>query len=323
MRHSIARILLLVSIPTAFLPRSGTAGNPDTRPLPQESAWTSLAAAIARSAEDYRIGDDWGKLPVTPEQLATATPEFVRAAKVTSTYGGGTAFYIGKFHGHHLMGTNHHVQASMNCRGLARFQVLGAAYPCRKVLGHWPEIDFALFEITVPASDEAVLAKLAKNFSFDRPLTAGQLLLTIGHGIASNPGRRLVANQDSDCKVFSDEVRLMGDPDEYNPGEYQAWSFANGCDVSHGDSGSAMIDRLTGEPVGIIWTGRIPKSSEAQSSATLDDWLRTGSHEIWKQLSYGVPATKIHEVLEGILESDTSLDRETVETLRAFLDSRN
>jgi hypothetical protein len=217
------------------------------------------------------------------------------------------------------MGTNHHVQPSMSCRGSAKFQVLAKSYACVQVLGHWTAIDFALFTIEVPAADEARLATIGKNFNFDRALTAGQPLLTIGHGVADNPGRRLVANQDSDCKVFSEDHRLMADPDEYNPGTYQAWSFANGCDVSHGDSGSAMVDRVTGEPVGIIWTGRIPKKPEAQDSAILDEWLRTQSPEIWKQLSYAVPAAKIREILRDVVARDASLDRDAADTIRELV----
>lgn len=303
MRKTFASILMLVSF-------TAQAGDP---------SWNSLLSVMTHLSRDYQIGNEWGKVPVTAAQLRSATPEFVRAATATASYGGGTAFYLGKYNGHHVLGTNHHVQPSMNCQGSAKFEILAKSYACTKVLGHWTSIDFALFIVDVPPADEAQLLSFGKNFNYDRPLTAGQPLLTIGHGIADNPGRRLVANQDSDCKVFSDELHFMGDPDEYNPGEYQAWSFANGCDVSHGDSGSAMVDRSTGEPVGIIWTGRIPKSAEAQDSSQLDEWLRTQSPEIWKQLSYAVPASKIREILREITATDASLDRDSVVTIRELV----
>jgi hypothetical protein len=199
--------------------------------------------------------------------------------------------------------------------------MLGVSAGCKKVYGHWPDIDFALFEISVKATDEAKLLPVARNFNFSKPLIQGQLLMTIGHGVAENPSRKLVSNQDGDCKVFSadGDYRKMGDPDDINPGNYQAWSFANGCDVSHGDSGSAMVDRLTGDPVGIIWTGRIPKSPEAQSSATIDGWLRSNSPAIWKELSYGVPAAKIQEHLKGVVSNDTTLDPESRATIAEII----
>jgi hypothetical protein len=113
----------------------------------------------------------------------------------------------------------------------------------------------------------------------------------------------MVANGDSDCKVFSptQDFRLMPDPDALNPGTYDAWSFANGCDVSHGDSGSAMVDRKTGRPVGLIWTGKIPKSPQVQSSRYLAELAAGQSEEIWTELSYAVPASKIKEVLLSAL----------------------
>ncbi|MEN9723410.1 MAG: Trypsin-like peptidase domain [Pseudomonadota bacterium] len=303
---------LLLSAPTAWaMPNS----------VSVLSLWNPRSAFVTASgAADYQLGDEWGKKPVTAEQLAQETPGFVRMAKATASYaGGGTAFYLGKFAGKHLMGTNHHVQPSMSCQGSARFQVLEKSFPCKQVIGHWPAIDFALFEISVSALDEPLMLAIGQSFQFDRPLVAGQALLTMGFGVAQNPGRRLVFNQDHDCKVFSGDFRFMSDPDEFNPGSYQAWSFANGCDVSHGDSGSAMVDRDTGEIIGIIWTGRIPKSREAQSSAILGEWLRTQDPQIWTQMSYAVPASKIREVLQEFLDRSSNVPSETAEVIGAFL----
>jgi hypothetical protein len=308
-------------IPLFLLSLFAFSASPAQAVTPRVSDWNSLTSTSLAGSSDYQIGSEWGKKAVTAAMLASETPEFVRAAKVTASYGGGTAFYLGKINGRHLMGTNHHVQPSLNCQGSVRFQVLGKSFPCKQIFGHWTAVDFALFEISVPAIEESTLLNLGRNFAFDRPLQNGQLLMTIGHGVAANSGRKLVANQDSDCKVFSEtnEFRFMGDPDEYNPGEYQAWSFANGCDVSHGDSGSAMVDRLTGEPVGIIWTGRIPKSAETQNSKNLDDWLRTKNEKIWKELSYAVPAAKIREVLQKYLTDSPQLPRDTAETISAMI----
>jgi hypothetical protein len=128
-----------------------------------------------------------------------------------------------------------------------------------------------------------------------------------------------MANQDSDCYVFSQdsEYRLMGDPDEFNPGPYRAWSFATSCDVSHGDSGSAMVDRETGKVVGIIWTGRIPKKREIQSSSYLSRLFQDHGEEIWSELSYSVPAEKMGVFLTALLQ--TGIPDGTKATLRELL----
>jgi hypothetical protein len=281
------------------------------------------ARAFATGDDSYRLGDEWGKKTVTDEVLRQASVAFRRAALATARTGGATGFYLGKFGNTHVMATNHHVfPNAWNCLNRnVRFPFLNREFKCVAYFGTWPEIDLSLFAIEVTrAEDERLLAEVAGNFSFQTELTPGQELLTIGFGVAHNPNRLLVANQDSDCKVFSNrgEYRLMADPDEYNPGSYRAWSFANGCDVSHGDSGSAMVDRQTGRVVGIIWTGRIPKSADAQSSATLGQWLNTGAPQIWTELSYAVPASKIGEVLRRVADA-VSTPEGTREVLNRLL----
>ena len=272
----------------------------------------------------YQIGDEWGKKPVTAERLQSESPAFRRAALATARMGGATAFYLGKFNGHHVMATNHHVLPEPSaCLGnQARFPLLdNKRFTCKTFYGEWTDVDLALFEIEVTQpEDEALLAPLARNFNFDGNLTPGQLLLTIGFGVADNPRREMMANQDSDCKVYSatNDFHFMGDPDEFNPGPYKAWSFANGCDVSHGDSGSAMVDRVTGDVVGLIWTGKIPKNAKVRERAYLDELFKTQGPNVWTELSFAVPAPKIREHLKSVIESGR-LNPETRATLSAII----
>ena len=282
-------------------------------------AWD--AELVSPATDRYQVGSEWGKKFVKSDVLDQESPAFARAARATAQYGGGTAFYLGKFNGHHLAGTNHHVQPNLKCQGPLAFTAISVTATCKKILGTLPEVDFALIELTLTASQEQKLAPVARNFAFDRPIIQGMPLITIGFGVADNPSRRMVGNQDSDCKVFSadNEFRKMADPDELNPGSYQAWSFANGCDVSHGDSGSAMVDRDSGDVVGIIWTGRIPKTPDIQDSKVLDDLLLTQSPRIWKELSYAVPAAKIREVLRRVLTEDQTLEPSTREAVEGLI----
>ena len=270
----------------------------------------------------YKIGDEWGKKVVTQEQLDHESAAFKRAALATAQLGGGTTFYLGKYNGHFVMATNHHVLPSTSCSGrTAVFPFLGLRLKCEKVFGSWPNIDLALYTVKIEKpEDERQLESVKGNFAFRQELRRGEPLITIGFGVADNPGRKLVANKDSDCKVFSNtaEYRLMADPDELNPGPYKAWSFSNGCDVSHGDSGSAMVDRDTGYVVGIIWTGRIPKNTKVQSSAYLDQLIVNQTEEVWTELSYSVPAPKMGEFLKIEIEKP-GMDADTRETLKSVL----
>jgi len=263
--------------------------------------------------ETYRIGDEWGKKPIPSDQLKKETEAFRRAALATAKIGGGTAFYLGKFNGVYVAATNYHVmETAEGCGGKAvNFPLLDVVANCQTYLGSWSDIDLALFTLKIKNEEHvAKLESVRGNFKFDADIYPGQELITIGFGMGDNPWREIVANQDSDCKVFSakNEFRFMADPDELNPGPYKSWSFANGCDISHGDSGSAMIDRKTGDVLGIIWTGRIPKEKKVQSTKYLDKLLADASPEIWTQLSYAVPAPKMKEHFETLIQADdTSL----------------
>lgn len=255
---------------------------------------------------DYQIGSEWGKEEVTRESLDSEDAIFRRAARATARFGGGTAFYLGKFNGHHIVATNYHVMDSVNCRAQVQFPMLGKNYSCGKIYGVWKEIDLSLFSMQVPATDEALLQEIAQNFSYNTSIYPGQEVLTIGFGVAGNPGRRMMANRDSDCKVFSgkDEFRLMADPDELNPGDYSAWSFANGCDVSHGDSGSSYVDRKTGDVLGIVWTGKIPKPVRVRDSKFLDEIFKSQGAEIWTDLTFSVPAVKMREHIQAYVQQN-------------------
>lgn len=273
--------------------------------------------------DDYRLGDEWGKTPITAEDLDRADAVTRKLALSTAKVSGATGFYLGKYDGRHLMATNYHViSAAWGCLGNpVRFPLLGSEAICKTFFGAWSDIDLALFEIDVKdAALERSLSSLGGGFAFDLDLRPGQPLAVAGYGGAGNPGRALTIGADDDCKVFSgeNEFRHLADPDEFNPATYKAWSFATGCDSSHGDSGSPVIDRATGAFVGILWTGRTPKSAGAQSSSVLDEWLAIGSEEIWTELTYMVPARKIREHLETVI-AKPSTKPETKTVLSALI----
>lgn len=273
----------------------------------------------------YQLGSEWGKKAVKFDDVSSYPLSFQKAALATVKVGGATGFYIGEHNGYHLVATNHHVLPRRGaCLGRkVKFDMLGKSFVCKKFFGHWTDIDFALFAIDVKSQEDAqALSAISIDMDFYSQVYQGQKLLTIGFGAANNPRRQLVGNIDADCKVFSQagDYRFMDDPDVLNPGSYKAWSFALGCDVSHGDSGSAIVDRLSGKVVGIIWTGKIPKKSKVQDSAYLSQMLSNNSPEIWMELNYAVPATKIKEVLQNLIDRG-NLDEITTSTLQQLLDS--
>lgn len=265
----------------------------------------------------YQIGETWGKERVTFDKLAMGSEVYRKSAlqtfKVYNNFSHrGTAFYLGVYNGEHVVATNFHVLengrggticSNSYVEGLFLDHGKPITMKCKEALGMWSDVDFALFTIKVTPEQATLLDGIGQNLAFHRGVTAGLELLTVGFGVANNPSYTMMANQDAECLAFSDEVRYMADPDDLNPGDYKVWSFSNGCDISHGDSGSAMFDRNTGEVLGIIWTGRIPKSSKVRDNSYLEEILKTQSEDIWKELSYAAPSTHIYKVLEQDLNS--------------------
>lgn len=263
-----------------------------------------MCLAGALRAEAYQLGDAWDRRPVLDDRLGGRSAVFQRAAKATAFYGLATAFYLGKFNGHHIMAANHHI-ARGRCRGDAFFPLLQKSYACEKIYGDWEEVDLTLFSIRVPANEEAALLAAGRNFAYDAGIHAGQELLTLGFGAENNLESAMTFEQGPDCKIFSatDEFRLIADPDKINPVGYAVWSFANGCDISRGDSGSAFIDRKTGDVLGLQWTGKIPKSPGVADSAALRRMFEARDPGIWTELTYGVPAAKIRESIRKDLRT--------------------
>jgi hypothetical protein len=271
------------------------------RQLPS-AALSSLAGVL-----DYQIGPNWGKTVVTSDSLSKQSPAFQRAAKATARvrlgFGGATAFVIGEKNGETVMATNHHVIEDQDTCESARisFEMMNInGLRCKSVVTTNTDLDLTIFTLSgVTATQQAELRKVAE--SFDPGETQkGMELLTIGYGVAGNDNQRnLMSGQDEECKTFSPdgEVRYMADPDQFNPGPYKTWMFATGCDVSHGDSGSAIVERATGKVVGILSTGKIPKNKVVRDQSFLDRIFDESSEDVWDELTYAVPASKIVETV--------------------------
>jgi len=71
----------------------------------------------------------------------------------------------------------------------------------------------------------------------------------------------LIEEDSFECQVFSRDTRLLKDPDTLNPIKYEVQSFLHGCDVSHGDSGSHILDRDSLEVVGPFFLGQLNYAS--------------------------------------------------------------
>jgi hypothetical protein len=288
-----------------------------------------LSALIERhffaGVSDYQIGDEWGKKVVDSARRPETDPVYYRTVHATAFFNSATAFYLGRFVGQHVMATNHHVMSSdWECDGRsANFTVRKKRHRCKEFIGSWPEVDLALFTLETNPEVDRDLQGVGGNFDFANSISADLPLLTAGFGVAGNASRQMVVNENADCRVISgdDEFRLLADPDRYNPATYKAWSFATGCSVSHGDSGSAVVSRQNGKVVGIVWTGAIPKEERVQRSSYLRELQLRRDEEVWSLLTYVVPAKKIAERLRRAL-TDGELTEEQQSLVRELLNGR-
>lgn len=297
-----------------FVPKLGSGV-----PIPLQSFEDVLEFSGIR---DYQIGDEWGKKEVEPSKLSQRDSVYVRAVQATAFFNSATSFYLGKFGGEHVMATNHHVLSSdAGCRGrTVHFSLRDSKYSCKAMIGSWSDVDLALFTLEADPKADQDLSPYAKNFDFNSVIFENTSLLTAGFGIAGNRNRKMMVNENSDCRVISgrDEFRYMADPDQLNPAEYKTWSFATGCSVSHGDSGSAIVNRTSGAVLGLLWTGAIPKEARIQDSNYLKEIQVRRDGEIWQLLTYAVPAKKIAEQLNSALNSG-ELAQQHISVVREIL----
>ena len=275
----------------------------------------------------YRVGDEWGKKALVRSTLRNKKLKFIeeirRTAKATAKVAKGTGFYLGQFNGFHLIATNYHVYMRLVTEPEyykeIEFPLLDLSFDFGRTFGAWLEIDLALFAINVENKwDWKELQSVAKNFSFDYPITTNQKLLTVGFGRAKNHYNEMQGTWDSDCRVFSgdNEFKIKYGLDE-NGKIVGTWAFAVGCDASDGDSGSPVVTRNTGDIIGLLW-GVAPRAI-AQSSQSLDNMINENSPAIWKNLNYAVPAAKIKEFLLEKIKSGAITDEVERKTILAFL----
>lgn len=305
-----------------------------------------LAVELPR-IESLRIGSDWSQEAVDGSELE---PDIAQNALSIAKFRGGTSIYLGKFNGNHLIATNAHLAVeaplqelpngiakylsnpekacfSKGTRLAFRFTGLKKNFECKRVLGIWSEIELAVYSISVPQDDESHLDQLGVVFDFQYRPQVDDVLYLLGYGTYRNPSppnNTLLISRNRQCKVFSETVKLMRDPDAKLQAPYSAWSFANGCSVSWGNSGSGIFLQSTSKAIGVLWTAAFPKRRAITSDdSKLERAIERDPRIIWTQLSYGVPAFKIKEVIERDLRSTTSASSMPIdaETLAAWLQS--
>lgn len=259
-------------------------------------------------SKSYQVGSKWSK-----KYISKADASFQVLKKSVGEVGSrATVFYVGQKNGKHLGITNYHVCPKLestpllnknHCdgQGVSFFYVQNKrGKSLRGVIKNVPvamkSLDLSIVEISFTDSHEFESKPTPLKLSSEKPYM-GQELISVGYGSYNNEYGVLMIEEDSfECQVFSKDLRLVSDPDTYNPVGYKVNSFLHGCDVSHGDSGSPILDRNTMEVVGLLWTGKYPKAD----SISQDGFHQLPIEFLWSELNYASPGHLIQEALEQL-----------------------
>jgi hypothetical protein len=255
----------------------------------------------ARNVALMQIGPSWNKAVLTKDVFSTLPLHLRKLALSTASFNDGTAFYLGKFNGKHVMATNAHVvlEKSEACRrAVAKFTMLGARFRCQKIISFLTDVELALFTIDTTPADDVFFQTLGVTLETKIATAANVGLFTLGYGGFRNSSGSLTYTTGGFCKTFSATTpgMYLPDPDRSDRLPYKVWSFAMGCNASWGDSGSPVVDLRTGKVLGLLWSSKFPKDPRTRDAKYLNMILSTGDAAIWKQLTYASNLLRFPEV---------------------------
>lgn len=275
--------------------------------------------------DEFQIGAQWSARPLNKKivleennfvvaKLASNTVMVTTAANIK-----GTGFYLGFHNGQHLVATNAHVLTNILGCNISSvtlyFSVFNMAYSCKQIISTWHDIDLTIMALETNSVSDAFLNQLNPlNFAFNKDITRDKLLLTAGFGVYKNPRGELTLKADEDCRVLSEtnSFNRLKNPNQRIIKKVP--SFALGCDISSGDSGSPVIDRVTGDVLGIVWSTHTPKPYKIRTHSYMQELRAQANPDVWKDLAYAVPSSEIRARLLRWTE--------TVKVSRAARDDR-
>lgn len=263
---------------------------------------------------DYQIGTRWNR-----DQIKSVDLEARRVFQLYRSGMGavGTGVYIGKFADRHLVMTAAHVYKSLaSCSDevsfLAVSDEINFLYYCSGWHFFLQESDVLIFEILSPDTG-ALEALVAPRLEFNALGAYESLRMVSIERLYPEYNFTWQEDKSQDCRVLNNQARELVDVDQISETSEQlrSWSLPVGCDGMHGDSGAPLFNREDAL-VGILWTGKFPKSDGALSIYPKDPSL------LWSEYNYMVPLNKVREELNKII-TDKSLDIDSLSILSEII----
>lgn len=280
------------------------------------------SSAYAIEKNHVQVGDVYSKIPYKEVYKKSNLLHLDRLIENTvlinvqasSGVARGTGFYIGKHYNKHLFLTNAHVMKQKECKG-ARISYLNnkdkiGKAKCEKVLLSLfkKELsDLTLFSIEEDQISDFLGEGL--EIDFDYSVRSGELLYQHGFGIKSLHG---VRDAQRKLREFSPNVAMDSDCAVAGPSGVVAafvdqkidYNIALGCDMTSGDSGSAIMSRESGKVIGLLWgAGKNPRRRNRISSDELwDSIIGSRDPRVWENMSYAISLKEMLEKLQSYLE---------------------
>ncbi len=235
-------------------------------------------------ANRYIGGDEWTKPRITKSifenQNSIVTDLILRTAKIVHnrTHKVGTAFLFKETSESYIFLTNYHVlKGSRECRN-ARILLVDENFKrhtlkCHKIIKEGKisdGTDYTYFSIKKESKSDFLMKLGSLPLAKEKPI-AGDRLVTVGFGNSKATTRKYDASlgYDDDC------LYLLGNKNILLKGELVKDVFFTGCDVISGDSGSAIVNRDTGELVGLLFGAAEQKRSNPLSTSEINEFLGT------------------------------------------------
>ncbi len=258
---------------------------------------------LKSNKKQLQIGEEWSR--TTYDGKLTSTEALNSAIKATARVDlkneQGSAFYLGKFNGVHLMLTNYHVLSEQEvCRtGKVYFAYLQKSFRCGLIIDKFRDLEATFFTIRVDKKDEYRFENIALKFDFVNEYKPGHRLVTAGYGIERNNNGKLTYENSQTCVVATTTYKTVLLTVQSEEKSYKARSFVHACEISSGDSGSAVISESTGKVVGLNWATSTSKPIALLNSLNVYEWIEKQSNLLWSYMSYAVPGGEIMNAIKA------------------------
>lgn len=221
----------------------------------------SLQASLT-FAKRYIGGDEWNRPRVTKKLFLKQDQKvqdlILRTVKVVNTKKRkiGTAFFYKENADHYIFLTNYHVIAGVRECKESKLLLLNQEFKkkqasCDGIIQEGPiksGSDYTYFKVEKSQSLSYLSNLTAIDTNFPNP-TPGDKLVSVGFGGGKADLRRYDAriSMDSDCVYLNGNLDITFNNDQVEDVLFTA------CDAQSGDSGSAVMNRDTGEIIGLFF----------------------------------------------------------------------